>query len=258
MSIKACGFQKLDAIVYSQSRVIAARCAKAFAELPLDWVMPLEPRIASEYLSRQRFDFVLIDLDAPEGQFILEVLISTRTLHGAVFAITAGRVDAATLARCYNLQIFYPTRPDEIIGEFHRALPLAERLSVATSRQLTAAASEASLPSQEEELVRVGVGSAFLAQMKINPVKWLDALFRMNHSFSVLAHERFACGIAAVGTIWFVESLAQSFGGFVSMGPPPPGPAEMIAISVLLWISAKHRRISQNSFGEEPLCTSTR
>jgi hypothetical protein len=254
--MKAYCFQKFEAIVYSQSRVVAARCAKAFAELPLDWVLPLESCLASDYLSRQRFDFVVIDLDAPEGPSILDLLISTRALHGAVFAITAGRVEAATLARCYDLQISYPTRPEEIIDELHRALPLAERLSAAASRPRPEGVSEGLLPSPEEELVGVGFGSAFLSQLKSKPMQWLDALFSMSHSFSVLAHERFACGMASVGAIWFVESLTQNFRGVASMGPPPPGPAEMIAISVLLWLSAKYRRILQNYLVEGSVCTS--
>jgi hypothetical protein len=64
------------------------------------------------------------------------------------------------------------------------------------------------------------------------------------HSLSVIAQERLASGIAALGAIWFVNDITSNFRGLTQIHPYSSYSIQLIALSVLLWLCAKQRRFS--------------
>src|SRR4051812_23558963 len=123
--------RNLEALIYSDDQWISARCAEAFAELPVDWVRTEDSTMASKLLSNSSFDFVILDLDSPSGTALLPRVRtdSSDRRHAVVLGITGGGIDADILEMSYESLIFYPVRPEQICSEVHRAMPLAERVS---------------------------------------------------------------------------------------------------------------------------------
>ncbi len=60
-----------EALVYTTNRLVAASCAMAFAELPIDWSLLDDPRMVAESAASGRYDFLLVDLDSPLGTTLL-------------------------------------------------------------------------------------------------------------------------------------------------------------------------------------------
>src|SRR4051812_40356178 len=91
--------RNLEALIYSGDRWTSARCAEAFAELPVDWVQTEDPSMASNLLKTSSFDFVILDLDSPSGTALLPQVRPTATdrRHAVVLGITGGGIDADIL-----------------------------------------------------------------------------------------------------------------------------------------------------------------
>jgi hypothetical protein len=62
------------------------------------------------------------------------------------------------------------------------------------------------------------------------------------HLLSIRAEERFGCLIAAGGTIWGTYVATVDYASLWRMQIMPPGPVEVCALGVLVWIHAKWRR----------------
>jgi hypothetical protein len=59
---------------------------------------------------------------------------------------------------------------------------------------------------------------------------------------SILAEERIGSLIASAGTIWAVYVATQDYANLWRMQIMPPGPVEVCALGILLWLHAKWRR----------------
>ena len=59
---------------------------------------------------------------------------------------------------------------------------------------------------------------------------------------SIRIEERFASLVAAGGTIWAVYVATQDYANLWRLQIAPPGPMEVCAIGILLWLHAKYRR----------------
>ena len=238
---------RFEALVYTEDRAVALRCAEAFAYFPVDWMMFDESSLALEYLSRERFDFILLDLDSAPSSILTDVVSSGVNLHSVVLALTSAPADASMLTLCYDSQVFYPVRPSNIEEELYRSVPFAERIS-AQERHLRAEQTcseeiEDSVASLEP-VTRIPA----LLQRVSNVSKALansaGDVFRMKHSLSIVAQEWVSSILACIGTMWFVQEITENFTGIAFIRPPSSGPTYLIGSALLLWLCAKHRRIS--------------
>lgn len=235
---------RFEALVYTRDRGLAARCARAFAEFPVDWVMLDEAERASNYLGKQRFDFIVLDLDSAENDpILLNILHFGVNPHGVVLAVTAGPVDPATLNLCYAAQIFYPVRPAHIEQELYRGIPLAERL-LAEPRTARVKVPAETVPKAEPGTISVPDVVALTKGVFSNLVPQLRSAFNMRHSLSIVAQEWAASLLASIGMIWFGQEATSNFRGLQYIAPPSAGPSNIIALGVLLWLCAKHRRVA--------------
>jgi hypothetical protein len=62
------------------------------------------------------------------------------------------------------------------------------------------------------------------------------------HLLSIRAEERLGCLIAAGGTIWATYVATFDYASLWRMQIMPPGPMEVCALGILVWIHAKWRR----------------
>ncbi len=239
--MKEFGDKRFEALVYSKNRTIMSECCKAFAELPIDWVAFDDEDLLVDYLSKEQFQIVLLDLDCSEGAALLNFLNSAGTSNPIVLVISNAPIDPGVLELCYKSEFFYPVRPSDIEDQLSRAVSLSEVFSAqdysgtielrSISQQTTT--SPALIQNLSLNKLRYGLSSILYR---------LSSVFRMQHSLSVVAQERVASGMSAAGAIWLVNDVLGNFRGFAFMGPPSVGPMELIALSVLLWICAKNRR----------------
>jgi hypothetical protein len=246
--------RNLEAFIFSDDRRVSARCAEAFAELPVDWVKTEDPEMAQQLLGNSNFDFVLLDLDAPTGTALLPRVRpeSTDRKHAVVLGITNGGIDADILEMSYESLIFYPVRPDQICSEVHRALPLAERIATRT-KPSSEDAQEASVGEAKSYSI-VDLLRAIIGRIRANSLlnSKLSQLTRLgtHHSLSIIGQERAASLISAAGTIWYVHEVTRDWTRLAFL-VPAVGPTEMIGVAVLLWLCAKHRRhVEKNSLVE--------
>jgi hypothetical protein len=239
--------RNLEALIFSDDQWVSARCAEAFAELPVDWVKTEDPAMASQLLSSSNFDFVILDLDSPCGTTMLPKVRphSTDRQHSVVLGITGGGIDADILEMSYESLIFYPVRPEQICSEVHRAMPLAERISarIKSNREL----------SVEDESEFAGL-SLFAALHDVSrtllakSISFLTSFSKKNmqHSLSIVWQERAASLISAAGTIWYVHEITTDYSKLAFL-VPSTGPTELIGVAVLLWLCAKYRRIAETN-----------
>lgn len=239
---------RFEALVYTDDSGLAASCAKSFAELPVDWVMFYQPSLALDYLSRERFDYVILDLDsADRGSILVNTLRSGAKLQGVVLAVTAGPVDPAILDLCYGASVFYPVRPAELQERLYSTMPLADRLAVEAPQ---VSAMEHTAEPEEEEQVAEPPAIAILVALSVHFgrafVRLLAGLLERKHSLGILAQERAASMLASAGSVWFVQEITSNFRGIEFVGPPSAGPSSLMALGLLLWLCAKHRRVSES------------
>jgi hypothetical protein len=248
---------KFEALVYTENPGLAARCARAFAEFPLDWVMFYEPSLALDYLSKEQFDFVILDLDSAEDcPFPLHTLHSGANLQSVVLAVTSAPVDSATLELCYASRVFYPVRPSDIQEQLYRTVPLAERLALerlhlkrvgsSTDAQIEVESTPARYRINQLAMLLRGVRRGVSKALSL-----ASGVVRVKHSLSVVAQERAASLLASLGMLWFVQEITEDFRGIGLISPPSPGPTYLIAVSLLLWLCAKHRRVHNGSIETE-------
>jgi hypothetical protein len=60
--------------------------------------------------------------------------------------------------------------------------------------------------------------------------------------FRIRTQERLGCLISAAGVIWAVNEATKDFAGLWKFSVLPPGPLEVCAIGILIWLHAKWRR----------------
>lgn len=239
---------RFEALVYTDDSGLAARCAKSFAELPVDWVMFYQPSLALDYLSRERFDYVILDLDsADKGSILINTLRSGAKLQGVVLAITAGPVDPAILDLCYASSVFYPVRPAELQERLCSTMPLADRLAVeipqVTATEHTAEPEEVESVAEPSTLVIFAALSVYFGKAFL---RMLTSILGLKHSLGILAQERVASMLASAGSVWFVQEITRNFRGVEFIAPPSAGPSSVMALGLLLWLCAKHRRVSES------------
>jgi hypothetical protein len=241
------GEARFEALVYTDDPGLAARCAKSFSELPLDWVMFYQPSLALDYLSRERFDYVILDLDsADKGSILINTLRAGAKLHGVILAITAGPVDPAILDICYASSVFYPVRPAELQERLYSTMPLADRLAV----EIPQVAKVEHASEREEESVAAPSAIAIFSALSVHFGKafagFLAGVLGMRHSLDILWQERVASLLASAGSVWFVQEITRNFRGVEFIAPPSAGPSSLMALGLLLWLCAKHRRVSES------------
>lgn len=239
--------RNLEALIYTQDQGVSARCAAVFADLPVDWTRLDDAHMAAELLSKSRYDFVLLDLDSASGTALLPQVRpdAGSRRHGVVLAITDGGIDTDILEMSYESLIFYPVRAEELENAVHRAMPLAERL--AASKSLPA------LPQINSEAAVAEETAPAIERRLARPLRsWLRSFFadaartKTQYSLSIVWQERIASGISAAGTIWYVHEITRDWSALAFL-IPKQGPVELIGISVLLWLCAKHRRVVESS-----------
>jgi hypothetical protein len=239
---------RFEALVYTDDPGLAARCAKSFAEFPVDWVMFYQPSLALDYLSRERFDYVILDLDsADRGSTLIDTLRAGAKLHGIIMAITAGPVDPAILDLCYASSVFYPVRPAELQERLFSTMPLADRLAPETPQ--VAAMEEATEAEDVESIAApsdIAIFSALAVFFGKALVRLLAGILGMKHSLGILAQERVSSMMASAGSVWFVQEITRDFRGVEFIAPPSAGPSYLMALGLLLWLCAKHRRVSES------------
>jgi hypothetical protein len=252
--------RNLDALIYTRDRAVSARCAAVFADLPVNWINLDDPRFAAEMLGTSQYDFVLLDLDSARGTELLPHVRpdADSRRHGVILALTDGGIDGDILEMSYESLIFYPVRLQDLDNAVHRAIPLAERLAAAW------AVPPLPLP-RRKELVEVAEELTPFAEelAQEDRPSWISQLksffagatqVKMHHSLSIVWQERIASGISAAGTIWYVHEVTKDWSAFAFLIPSTPGPFELIGISVLLWVCAKHRRwLSSSEPAAEPV-----
>jgi hypothetical protein len=144
--------------------------------------------------------------------------------------------------------VFYPVRPTEIEEQLYRTIPLAERLA-GERREVGAIAS----PDTEEAAAENPVMKEF-SWLSVLLAKTAAAAFRsifeMKHSLGIVAQERAASLLASFGTMWFVQEITRDFRGIQFIDPPSAGPSYLMALGLLLWLCAKHRRVGSRVLGE--------
>jgi response regulator RpfG family c-di-GMP phosphodiesterase len=239
--------RNLEALIYSDDQWISARCAEAFAELPVDWVRTEDSTMASKLLSTSSFDFVILDLDSPLATALLPQVRtdSSDRRHAVVLGITGGGIDADILEMSYESLIFYPVRPEQICSEVHRAMPLAERVSKHIHLPVESSENSNDLEASGPTLID-GLHSVarMLATKSAEQFRKLFAHFskqEMRHSLSIVAQERAASLISAAGTIWYVHEITRDWTRLAFL-VPATGPTQLIGVATLLWLCAKYRR----------------
>jgi response regulator RpfG family c-di-GMP phosphodiesterase len=241
--------RNLEALIYSDDQWISARCAEAFAELPVDWVRTEDSNMASKLLSNSSFDFVILDLDSPSGTALLPQVRtdSSDRRHAVVLGITGGGIDADILEMSYESLIFYPVRPEQICSEVHRAMPLAERVSkhihLPSESSENAEDLETSGPTLFDGLRSVARMVATKAAEQFRQFVAYLLQKEMQHSLSIVAQERVASLISAAGTIWYVHEITRDWTRLAFL-VPATGPTQLIGVATLLWLCAKYRRAS--------------
>jgi hypothetical protein len=258
-----------EAFVYTTNRAIATWCAKAFSELPIDWIMIDEPRIATQYCADVHFDVFILDIDSPHGAAILKTLCTGANLGSVVLAVTSEVVDPDILDLSYKSQFFYPVRPTRIEEQLHQAMPLVERLYASRPPRVAPKPAEDGLEEIEcpavtgpvRESNPVGRSLLWMTDVAGKLGKATAALFAnmfsMRHSLSTVWQERVASGIAAWGAIWLVYELTKDFHGLEYLDAPPNGPSYLIALASLLWLCAKHRRVISGDSQQLAVCVAS-
>lgn len=241
---------RFEALIYTENPALAARLTRAIAEFPADWVMFYESSLTLDYLRKEQFDYLILDLDAAEkGSILIDTLNSGVNLNNVVLAVTSAPVDPALLDLCYASRVFYPVRPADIQEQLYRTVPLAERLASERSARHEAENME---PEAEGSPAKVSAiaGVASLAVMVGKALAlFLLGVFQMKHSLSILAQERIASLLASFGSVWFVQEMTKEFRGLEFVAPPSPGPSSLIALGLLLWLCAKYRRVATPEAG---------
>lgn len=235
---------RFEALVYTENPALAARFARAIAGFPADWVMFYDSSLALDYLRKEQFDYLILDLDAAEkGSILIDTLNSGVNLHSVVLAVTSAPVDPALLDICYASRVFYPVRPADIQEQLYRTVPLAERLAAERSAQQETEILEPKAEGRVTASAIAGVAALAVLVGKLLALFFLG-LFQMRHSLSVLAQERVASLLASFGSVWFVQEMTKEFRGLEFVAPPSAGPSSLIALGLLLWLCAKYRRVA--------------
>lgn len=236
-----------EALLYSAEPALAERYAKSFDDLPANWISFKESEVAREFLAKEHFDFVVLDVECEHGRAMLQQLCESGAVRQSViFAVTGGAVDAEMLARCYEHGVVYPVRPTEIRAHLHRSVPVAERL--AQQRAVAMAETEpivceeevdTKIPEVVQEVIHTSKALAWLAGMAAT------SMLRRKHSLGITAQEWVASLLSGVATIWFVQESTANFRGLLNVAPPSAGPSYLLILSLLLWLCAKQRRFSK-------------
>ncbi|HUK47797.1 MAG TPA: hypothetical protein VLW06_09400 [Terriglobales bacterium] len=62
----------------------------------------------------------------------------------------------------------------------------------------------------------------------------------------IKTEERLGSLIAGAGIVWASYVVSQNFNGVLQLPPLPPGPLEIGAVGILVWLHAKWRRSLKN------------
>ncbi len=251
-----------EALVYTTDRFVAARCAEAFAALPVDWTIVDDPGKAAEFAVSGMYDFLLIDLDSPLGSTML-ALAEDEKCNAVLFGITQGGVDPDLLEMSYHSLIFYPVRIEGLLSELHRAFPLAERMAAkrmarpvmapVASTETVAEPVRETVANRSALRVPVPRGWRSLIGNALEAIKNNDLRRPSRYALSIIWQERLASMVSAFGMIWYIHEITKDWTKLAFLIPPTPGPGELIGLSVLLWLCAKHRRVAESQLEPAPV-----
>jgi hypothetical protein len=62
----------------------------------------------------------------------------------------------------------------------------------------------------------------------------------------IKTQERLGSLIAAAGVVWASYAATKNFTGVLQIPPLPPGPTEIGAVGIIVWLHAKWRRSLKN------------
>ena len=62
----------------------------------------------------------------------------------------------------------------------------------------------------------------------------------------IKTEERLGSLVAAAGIVWTSYAVTKNFAGVLQLPPLPPGPLEIGAVGILVWLHAKWRRSVKN------------
>jgi len=240
---------QFEALLYSSNAALAEGYVGSFSDFPANWISCNEPEIAGDFLAKEHFDFIVLDVECDDGRSLLQQLCNSGAARESViFAVTSGAVDPSILGQCYEFGVFYPVRPNEIRVNLDRSLPAAER----RAQQRATVVRETEVQpiecvEEEVETAMPGVVEEVIHTSKA--FGWLFAavatsIVCMRHSLGIVAQEWAASLMSGVASMWFVQEVTADFHGLLNVGPPSAGPSYLLALSLLLWLCAKQRRVS--------------
>lgn len=238
---------QFEALLYSADPARAEQYSGSFGDFPANWMAFHEPEVASDFLEKEHFDFVVLDMECEHGRLMLRRLCeSGGARQSVIFAVTGGAVDPEMLARCYEFGVFYPVRASEIRANLDRSLPAAERraqqravlVSETEAIQSVDEEVKAAMPEVVQEVIHTSKALAWVLGAAATSV------LCMRHSLGIAAQEWAASLLSAVASMWFVQEATADFRGLLNVGPPSAGPGYLLALALLLWLCAKQRRVS--------------
>src|SRR3954467_4204041 len=89
--------EKFEALLYTADPRLAAEYVKSFDKFPANWISFNELRTAADFLAKDHFDFIILDLEGADGRSLLDQLCdSGKTRQSVIFAVTSGAVDPSS------------------------------------------------------------------------------------------------------------------------------------------------------------------
>lgn len=235
--------RNFEALVYTRDRAVASAAAAAFAELPIDWTLVDHPGECQRLYAKRGCDFVVIDADSGDAAaFLTAAAEPSQRLEAVVLVLSANSADPALLHRSYDAGFFYPVKPADLGAMLATVVPLAEHRAMEQDAAARAAAAAKDADPVAEGLtipIPALLAAGWRALRRVTRSIGANAV---RHSLSVIVQERAASLLSAVGTAWYVQEITQDFRAVGFIDPPTAGPMYLVAISLLLWLCAKHRR----------------
>lgn len=246
--------RNFEALVYTRDRGVTSAAAAAFAELPIDWTLVDHPGECQRLYAKRGCDFVVIDADSGDAEaFLTAAAEPSQRLEAVVLVLSAKSADPALLHRSYDAGFFYPVRPADLAAMLATVMPLAEHRAMEQDAAARAAAANEEAEPMTEGL-KIPVPALLASGWTIlRGVPRSVQANAMRHSFPVAVQERVASVLSAAGTAWYVQEITQDFRAVGFIDPPSAGPMYLIAISLLLWLCAKHRRAVGEGAAEQQI-----
>lgn len=115
----------LNAMIYTCDQRLLAAFAYAIAELPLDWVLVQDNLLAVQFITQEKFDFLLIDAATDGGPTLIKEARSCEGNHTCViFALSPDTAEEALLQLGADVNLKNPGDLDSLSRHIRDVLPL--------------------------------------------------------------------------------------------------------------------------------------